>query len=317
MIWGVLCSPADVYHLGKPQPVNGLAALLAVRLLRRQPFVIDCDDDEATSNQFTAAWQRGVFAFWQMLLPHLAAGATVNTRTLAARMPDRLPVTYVPNGVDMAAFQRPPTEVLHGLRRALNLEGRRVVAYSGTLGLYNHPIDLLFDAFTLVLRAVPDAILLIIGGGPDATLLRARLEAQGILPHVRWIGYVPHTSTRAYLALATVSADPVRDDAVAQARSPLKLFESLALGVPVVTGAVGDRAEWLAHGGAGRLVLPDSAEALAEGIVELLCNAELCERMAQAAQQQARRYDWHILAGHWLQGYAAPQAAAGYDCGRQ
>jgi glycosyltransferase involved in cell wall biosynthesis len=220
-------------------------------------------------------------------------------------------VTYVPNGVDTAAFQRPPANVLHALRQALKLEGRRVVAYSGTLGLYNHPIDLLFDAFTLVLRAVPDALLLMIGGGPDAALLRSRLQAQGILPHVCWIGYVPQASTRAYLALAQVSADPVRDDAVARARSPLKLFESLALGVPVVTGAVGDRAEWLAHGAAGRLVAPDSAEALAEGIIELLGNDELCERMAHAAQQQARRYDWHTLAGHWLQAYASPHAKAG------
>ncbi|HMQ32350.1 MAG TPA: glycosyltransferase, partial [Chloroflexaceae bacterium] len=83
MIWGALRSPADAYHLGKPQPVNGLAALVAVALLRRQSFYVDCDDDEVRGNRLTAGWQRAVFGFWQDLLPPLAAGVTANTRHLA------------------------------------------------------------------------------------------------------------------------------------------------------------------------------------------------------------------------------------------
>jgi hypothetical protein len=80
MIWGIICSPADVYHLGKPQPVNGLAALIGVLLLQRQRFYVDCDDDEVQSNRLTAHWQRWVFGFWQWLLPRLAVGVTVNTQ---------------------------------------------------------------------------------------------------------------------------------------------------------------------------------------------------------------------------------------------
>ncbi|MEZ4675711.1 MAG: glycosyltransferase [Caldilineaceae bacterium] len=55
-----------------------------------------------------------------------------------------------------------------------------------------------------------------------------------------------------------------------ETRWPLKIVESLAAGLPVVTGAIGDRAEMLGNGAAGRLVQPGSAAALATAMGEIL-----------------------------------------------
>ncbi|NJO05942.1 MAG: glycosyltransferase family 4 protein, partial [Chloroflexaceae bacterium] len=171
---GILRSPADSYHLGKPQPINGLAALIGVWLVRRQPFYLDCDDDETVSNRFTASWQRAVFGGWQWLLPRLAQGVTVNTRYLQQRIRQQThaPVVYVPNGVDLHGFTLPPPHIVAGLRAALNLEGQRVIAYIGTLALHNHPVNLLLDAFACIAPALPDAVLLLVGGGEDLPTLR-------------------------------------------------------------------------------------------------------------------------------------------------
>jgi glycosyltransferase involved in cell wall biosynthesis len=307
MIWGIVCSPADVYHIGKPQPVNGIAALLGVLLLRWRGFYLDCDDDEVTSSHFTAQWQRAIFAFWQWFLPRIALGVTVNTRFLVARIhaSSRMPVVHVPNGVDLDTFQCPPPAVLQGLRTALGLHGRQVVAYTGTLTIFNHPVDLLVDAFALVAREVPEATLLLIGGGADLTLLRKQAANLGIQSSIIFTGYVPHAAVRAYLALSDMSVDPVFDNDVARARSPLKIFESLALGVPVVTGDVGDRAALLDYERAGVLVQPGSASALAEGITALLTDETRRDQLAQASQQHARRYDWRFLAAQWESVYAA------------
>jgi glycosyltransferase involved in cell wall biosynthesis len=301
MVWGVLCSPAEVYHLGKPQPINGAAALLAVVVVRGQRFYVDCDDDETTSNRCTAAWQRWVFAFWQWLLPALAAGVTVNTHFLAQRMQRRgiAPIAYVPNGVDSERFPLPPAATLAALRRALGLEGRRVIVYAGTLVLHNHPVDLLIDAFGQVLCQVPAAVLLLVGGGEDLHTLREMVWQRGLQHAVFFTGTVPHHSVPAYLALAAMSVDPVYDDAVARARSPLKLFESMALGTPVVTGAVGDRAELLDGGRAGVLVVPGDAAALAEGMLHLLHDDAQRQALAQAARQHVQRYTWRALAAAW------------------
>ncbi len=305
MVWGVICSPADVYHLGKPQPVNGLAALLAVRLLRCRPFYIDCDDDEVRGNRLPAAWQRAVFGFWQWLLPRLAAGATVNTRHLAAELTDAgvSPVVLVPNGVDADSFVAPPTATLAALRAALGLDGRPVVAYAGALALQNHPVDLLIEAFAQVAVALPAAALLIIGGGEDLPLLRDLAVRRGLRDRVYFTGQMPYHTVSAYLALADLSVDPVRDDPVARARSPLKLVESMALGVPVITGDVGDRAELLDGGAAGVLVRPGDATALAEAMIRLLCDAPRRQVLAAAGRERARSYAWDRLAETWATVY--------------
>ncbi len=305
MIWGVICSPAEVYHLGKPQPVNGLAALAAVSLLRRRPFYVDCDDDEVRGNRLTAGWQRAVFAFWQGLLPRLAAGVTVNTRHLAdevARAGARR-VVVVPNGVELARFAPPDGQRLAALRASLGLAGRRVVAYAGTLALQNHPVDLLVEAFVAVAAACPEADLLLIGGGEDLPALRELVGRRGLGDRVYFTGQLPHPAVAAFLALAELSVDPVRDDPVARARSPLKLFESMALGVPVITGAVGDRSELLDAGRAGALVRPGDPTALAEAINALLRDEPRRQALAAAGRAHALRYDWPRLASLWATVY--------------
>ncbi|WP_298820152.1 glycosyltransferase family 4 protein [Chloroflexus sp.] len=304
MVWAVLCSPADWYHLGKPQPINGLAALLAVWLWRRQPFLVDCDDDEVTANRFTAAWQRAVFAFWQWLLPRLAAGITTNTRYLAQKMarPGQ-PCIIVPNGVDCATFTPPTPAARIALARVLGIENQPVIAYAGTLALHSHPVDLLLEAFAQVLTLHPTAVLLLIGGGEDLPQLQRYVAQQPWRDQVRFTGHVAHNTVRALLSLADLSVDPVYDDTVARARSPLKLMESLALGVPVVTGDVGDRAEMLGFGAAGMVVRAGDPAALAAAISDLLADPDRRAAMSTAAKAQARRYDWDHLAERWADIY--------------
>ena len=304
MIWGIVCSPADLYHLGKPQPINGLAALLGVLLLRRQRFYVDCDDDEVGSNRFGAGWQRAVFAFWQWLLPRIAAGVTVNTQFLMERMRRSGidPVVYVPNGVDLQQLQRPDPAIVAALGVAVGLANRRVIAYAGTLALHNHPVDLLLDAFTQLAAELPDLDLLLIGGGEDLTTLRAEVGARGLTDRVHFTGHLPQSSVRGWLALAELSVDPVHDDDVARARSPLKIFESMAVGVPVVTGDVGDRRQLLADG-AGLVTAPGDAAALAATIRALLSDPAKLRAMAGAATGVAARYDWRVLSRYWLAVY--------------
>ncbi len=214
-------------------------------------------------------------------------------------------MVYVPNGVDIAHFRLPEARRLGALRAALGLRGRRVVAYVGTLALQNHPVDLLLAAWPYVVAASPDALLLIVGGGEDLPTLQAWVAAQGLTQHVRFTGAVEHHAVPAMLALAEMSVDPVHDDAVARARSPLKLVESMALGVPVITGAVGDREALLAHGRAGHLVAPSSPTALATAMIALLQDEAQRLRLAAAGRTMAQGYAWERLAQEWLGVYGS------------
>ncbi len=297
---------ADCLHLGKPQPINGMAALLAGRV-RRRPLYLDCDDYEAGSNRFTAEWQRGIFAWWEDYLPHQARGVTVNTTFLAERAVtlgvDPRRIVHVPNGVDLEEFVSAPSAYVDGLRHALGLDGRRVIAYAGTLSLQNHPVDLLLDALPAIQAHEPRVVALLIGGGEDMEYLHQDATRKGIGAAVRFTGHVSRPLLRALLNLAEVSVDPVRDDAVARARSPLKIFESFALGVPVVTADVGDRHTLLDNGQAGELVCGDDPHALARGVINILADPVSARSKGAYARNHVRAYDWDRIARRFARVY--------------
>lgn len=217
----------------------------------------------------------------------------------------------VPNGVAIAQFTVPPDTIRTALAHALGLDKGPVIAYVGTIALHNHPVDLLIAAFAQVVLHHPTARLLIIGGGEDLAAVQANVARQPWRDRVIFTGHVPHATVRGLLALADLSVDPVYDDAVARARSPLKLIESLALGVPVITGDVGDRAEMLDFGAAGMVVRPGDAQALAIAINELLADPVRRMAMAAAAVAQARRYDWDRLGEQWIRVYPSRPTGRG------
>jgi glycosyltransferase involved in cell wall biosynthesis len=131
-------------------------------------------------------------------------------------------------------------------------------------------------------------------------MLQERARFLGIAERCLFIGAVQATAIPAYLALLDGTVDAVFDTPVAAARSPLKIVESLAMGVPVVTGDVGDRAELLGTGNentqGGIVVAPGDPHALAMGIEALLQDQE---RLRAGAREQARRWRWENLVKHW------------------
>ena len=297
---------ADALHVCKPQPINGLAGVLAARALGC-PLYVDCDDYEAGGNRFGAAWQRRLVQVWEDGLPRRATGVTVNTHFLRERNvalgvpPSQL--LHIPNGINPERICTYPERQLAGLRTALGLGTAPVVAYAGTLSQTTHNVSMLLDAFALLAPRMPAARLLLVGDGEDRWLLRRRVDELGLRERVVMTGPVPAHTVQTYLSLATCSVDPVGDDGVARGRSPLKIVESLAVGTPVVTGDVGDRAEMLGDSG-GVLVAPGSASALADGIEALLSDPREREYLAAGARARAEAYRWDRLARIWATVYS-------------
>lgn len=296
--------PAAI-HVCKPQPINGLAGITAARRLGI-PLYVDCDDYEAGGNRFGATWQQQLVQCWEDDLPKYAAGVTVNTRFLQQRY-QALGITaqqivYVPNGIAASRLQPPQQRAVAGLRAGLGLAGHPVVAYVGTLSLNTHNVGLLLEAFALVAQQQADARLLLVGDGEDRQLLMRRVKDLGLASQTLFTGAVPAAGVPSYLALADCLVDPVDDDPVAQARSPLKIVESLALGIPVVTGNVGDRSEMLGDR-AGIVVAAGSPQALADGILTVIENTEQRAGLAKSARQQAENYRWDRLVWEWMSVY--------------
>lgn len=288
--------PADAFQLCKAQPINGLAALLA-HLLRRRPLFLDSDDYETEFGRFSRGWQKRVVSCFERALPRFSRAVTTHTRFNVERhmsyglSPEK--VLYVPNGVERSRFASIRQQDVQLLRSDLRMEGKKVIGYIGNLSVANHPVDLLLEAFAYVHAQDSAACLLLVGGGEDYDLLRAMADDMGLTANVHFAGRVPPSQVPLYFKVADVSVEPVREDVVARARSPLKIVESLAAGTPVVAGDVGDRRDTL--GAAGIVVAPGDPEALAHGLLHVLSDDAARQRMAHTAEEICEQYYWDVL----------------------
>jgi len=304
LTWAAVATPSDVYHIGKAQPINGMAALVLLALGRR--VYLDCDDYEAVSNRFGAGWQRKAVAWFEDHLPRWVHGVTVNTHFLQTRVqslaPAGQPVVLVPNAVSAQRFRMPDAEAVAEVRRRLHMEGRPVVVYVGSMSLANHAVDLLLDSFAQVVRELPAAVLVLVGGGADLALLQDRATKLGLEPNTSFVGWVPPDEVPAYYAVADLSVDPVRDDETARARSPLKLYESLAVGTPVVTGDVGDRR--LAPGDIEAMLVPaGDADALGKRLSALLQDPATRDCLRVWAIEHRQQFLWESRISEFIRVY--------------
>jgi glycosyltransferase involved in cell wall biosynthesis len=157
--------------------------------------------------------------------------------------------------------------------------GRRFIVYAGTLEAYQG-IDLLLHAFVNVHRVQPDSYLVIVGGDPrqvDAYRALAReLHLEG---HCCFSGRVPQATARAYLKKAAVQVSPRKHGT----NTPLKIYEQLASGIPLVATDIYSHTQVLTPAVAF-LVKPEPAE-VAQGILAALTDEDERQRRATAAKK--------------------------------
>jgi glycosyltransferase involved in cell wall biosynthesis len=205
-------------------------------------------------------------------------------------------IIYIPNGVDPDRFISPDPLRVEIKRNELNLTGKKVVAYIGSLSMPSHPVNLLVEAFAQLQQDIQGAVLMIVGGGEQLANLQKQVIRLGIEEVTRFVGRVHPEDIPLYYALADVSIDPVYDNPAARGRSPLKLIESWICGVPFVSADVGERANLMGDPPAGVLVPPNQTDELSKGILKILKNPEIAAKYVQRGQERVQQYHWQTLA---------------------
>lgn len=291
--------PADIIQVGKPQPMNGLAGWVA-KVLRRRVLCVDCDDLESANNRFEGGWQRRIVGFFETHIPLQADHVTTHTRVLLNQLQTLgLPsekITYLPHGFDRDRFADPEWSQVEALRDQYGLRGKPVVVYVGSMSLGSHAVDLLLEAFTILRQTQPEAILLLVGGGQDFGTLNQRSIEMGLGRSVIFCGRIPANDAPRYYRLGNVSVDPIPDNASGRASLSLKMFETWASQVPLVTVDVGDRREILGNPPAGLIAPPGDPNALASALQQILAQPELAKTLAQRGLVRAGQFNWDKLA---------------------
>jgi glycosyltransferase involved in cell wall biosynthesis len=169
--------------------------------------------------------------------------------------------------------------------------GPFTVGFVGTLKPW-HGVDVLVDATALLVAEDPMYRLLVVGDGPLATTLQDRAASAGIAAQVETTGGVSPHDVPALLHRFDVAVAPYPpvDDFYF---SPLKVYEYLGAGLPVVASRVGGLADILDHGRIGVLVEPGDAAALAAAVADLRADPARREALGRAARLRAvARHDW-------------------------
>ncbi len=201
-------------------------------------------------------------------------------------------VHVVPNGVEPRRFQSRSSQRTGG--------DPFTIGFLGSLRPW-HGLTGLIDATKLLVERGLPVRLAIVGKGPERAALEAQAERLGIAGRVAWTGAVPETAVPGELAGMDIAVAPypALDGFYF---SPLKLFEYMAAGLPIVTTTVGDLPRLVEHGRTAWLVRPDDPSALADGIARLAADPALCQRLGTAARAAViERHSWSATAGRILE----------------
>jgi len=198
-------------------------------------------------------------------------------------------VRVLPNAVDTELFH--PDVRPDAVRDRHGLRGRFVVGFVGSFKAW-HGVEVLVDAFVDLHLGDRDTHLLLVGDGPLLGTLRQKVSDAGVACAVTFAGRVPHREAPEYVAAmdVTVAPYPALEHFY---YSPLKVFEYMAAGRPVVTSRIGQLARLLEDGETALLCPPGDRQELLACIRRLRADVSLARKVARRARVVAEGRTWN------------------------
>jgi PEP-CTERM/exosortase A-associated glycosyltransferase len=202
---------------------------------------------------------------------------------LASRGIAESKTVVVPNAVDVSHFsdahQRDET-----LAESLALKGRVVLGFIGSFYHYEG-LDLLLQALAEIRATLPNAVVLLVGGGPQEAMLKELTAKLGLSDAVRFTGRVPHEKVRLYYDLVDFFVYPRKSIRLTELVTPLKPLEAMAERRLVIASDVGGHRELISDGVTGYLFKADDRSALARRVIEAVKGTDRHEAMRKAGRR--------------------------------
>lgn len=264
----------DILHAHSPV-LDALPALRVGRLLdipvvyEVRAFWEDAAVDHGTHKEWGVRYRltRALETYALKRVDHVTTICEGLRKDIVARGIPDAGVTVIPNAVDIDKFPLGgPADP--ALLARLGLTGATIIGFIGSFYAYEG-LDLLIDALPRILARMPEARLLLVGGGPQDEALRARAAAAGLTDKVVFTGRVPHAEVNRYYDLVDILAYPRHSMRLTELVTPLKPLEAMAQGRLLVASDVGGHRELISHGENGILFRAGSADALADAVIDL------------------------------------------------
>ena len=276
---------------GISTPLTSAWAAAQVARWRRMPWVFEVQDlwpsfpvaMGAVPNKWAQkqlfSVEKTLYQSARHILP-LSPGMTDYIRRLG--IPEEK-LTTVLNGTDFNLAARATDTAVADLRRQLQLQGRRVVLYAGTFGRANN-MPVLIAAAVALAASCPEVVWLFMGHGYDEPLLR---EAAINHSFIRLVPPQPRHAVFTWFKLADVSVVSFLEMPVLNANSPAKLYDSLAVGTPVIVTNSGWTRDLVESNKCGWYSPADNVTALAKQLRKLFEHSEQLQAAGEAGRELA------------------------------
>ncbi|HEY9683891.1 MAG TPA: glycosyltransferase family 4 protein [Oculatellaceae cyanobacterium] len=205
-------------------------------------------------------------------------------------------LVIVPNGTDPDHFDFPFDP--NTIRGNFAAPHEQIILYVGRI-VNEKGVQVMLDAAPFVLSECPGAKFLIVGTGYYLEDMRAKAQNMGIASHVRFLGYVSDDDLKKLYKIANAVCIPSLYEPFG-----IVALEGMAAGVPVVTSDAGGLTDFVEHGVNGMTTYAGNAGSLAWGLLEVLRNTDLAERLKSDAYEKVRNiYNWRVIAKRTLDIY--------------
>jgi glycosyltransferase involved in cell wall biosynthesis len=196
-------------------------------------------------------------------------------------------IVIIPNGVDVEKF-KPPS----GAKHASN-----VLFFLSILDEFHRykGLDILLKALIIVKKDIPDVKLIVGGSGELMGEYQRMANSLGLNGAVEFHGFIPDDRLVEYYSNSNVFVLPSISST--QEGFGIVLLEALACGTPVISTAIVGVAADVQANHAGIIIPPNDSGALADGILTLLRDAALAQKMGDAGRRLVEaKYTWEKVA---------------------
>ncbi len=296
---------ADVVIATSPQFFAGWAGVPASRA-QRAPFVLEIRDIWPDSITAVGALGEGrVIGALEKLeralydtADHIVAVGEGYRQNMIRKGVSPQKISVVTNGVDAELFVPGPGDA--ALRERLDLEGKYVVTFAGTIGMASGLEVALGAARRLRQRGRDDIAFLLIGDGAVRAELEAAARTQG-LHNVVFTGLVPRAQLPRYLASSDACLVHFRKQELFGTILPSKFFEDAAMEKPILLGFEGEARALLHEAECGIAFEPGNDAALAEAVEKLAADPAEGRRLgANGRRFVLEHFDRRRLAREYL-----------------
>jgi colanic acid biosynthesis glycosyl transferase WcaI len=283
----------DVVVATSPQFFSAVAGW-AIGALRRRPFVFEVSDLWPASIAAVGAMSRGrtyrALEALELFLYRRAAAVVVLTASfrgdLIRRGIDPGKVAVVMNGVDLSRYQKRGKD--QQLLESFRLRDKFVIGYIGTHGMA-HGLDNAVAAAEL-LREEDRFRLLLVGDGAAKPALMRQADRAKLL-NVIFVSPQPKTMMPRIWSLCDAALIHLKDEVTFSEVIPSKMFEAMAMGVPLLLAApAGEASRIVEREGVGVRVSSDGPAALAEEARRWLNHPQAVQSYADSSLRAAPRY---------------------------